>query len=129
MKPETGNLKHETGDLLAWGFKRQVSEDRPQESGNSLGTRVAEMTALLREQRVIHAEAFEQRFGWSDRQCRQIAEASHGEIISTCEGYLLTVRATAEEFKQANSRIYSQGRKMLKRALREQRVWHKQVHA
>jgi hypothetical protein len=116
-------------ELFDWGFKQQVSGDGPQESGNSLEIRAVEMKALLRDRRVIHAGEFEQRFGWSDRQCRQIAEASHGEIISTCDGYLLTVRATAEEFKQANSRIYSQGRKMLRRALREQRVWHKQVHA
>jgi hypothetical protein len=42
---------------------------------------------------------------------------------------LKKITATAEEFRQANSRIYSQGKKMLRRALREQRVWHRQVHA
>jgi hypothetical protein len=112
------------GELFDWGFRKQEAGGRPQESGNS---RVAEMTDALRDRRVIHAGEFEQRFGWSDRQCRQIAEASQGEILGTSDGYCLTIRATAEEFKQANSRIYSQGKKMLRRALREQRVWHKQA--
>jgi hypothetical protein len=115
------------GELFDWGFSRVSRTDRTDRT--DLKMRVAEMKAALRERRVVHAGEFEARFGWSDRVCRQIAAASDGEILGTSEGYCLTIRATAEEFRQANSRIYSQGKKMLRRALREQRVWHRQVHA
>jgi hypothetical protein len=114
-------------ELFDWGFKQQVSGDRPQESGNSLEIRAVEMKALLRDRRVIHAGEFLERFGWDERTCRAIAAASEGHILGTNEGYVLTERADPEEFNKANGRIYSQGRKMLRRAIQERRVRHQLV--
>ena len=86
------------------------------------------VTFLERAGGPVHARTFERRFDWSDRLCRAVAEASEGRVLSTNSGYLLTERATPEQFKQANGRIDAQGRKMLRRAIRERRVWHAAGH-
>jgi hypothetical protein len=64
-------------------------------------------------------------YGWSDRVCRAIVNASEGRIIATESGYILTVNATPEQFDEANGRIYSQAKAMLRRALKERSVRHK----
>jgi ribosomal protein S24E len=77
--------------------------------------------------RVVPVKQFKSVFGWSDRVCRSIVNESEGRIIATESGYVLTRRATPEEFNEANGRIYSQAKAMMRRALRERRVRHQQV--
>ena len=93
----------------------------------TIKTRLAMMTADLGLIRVIQARQFEAMHGWSARICRSVAEASRGAIISSNAGYVLNRNATADEFAEANSRIYKQGRKMLKRALAERRFRHNAI--
>lgn len=116
-------------ELFDWGFQNaeQKPDEGRQKTENSMELRVIEMKAVLRDRRVAHAGEFEQRFGWSDRQCRQIAAASDGGILGTNGGYVLTERATPEEFDAANGRIYSQARNMMRRAIRERRVRHQMI--
>lgn len=90
----------------------------------TLEERLAMMVYDLESMRVIQAPLFERWHGWSDRVCRSIAAFSDGVIISTNDGYILNRRATNEEFKDANGRIYSQAKNMLRRALKERRVRH-----
>lgn len=93
----------------------------------TLDERLEMMIQDLKRVRVIPAPLFFRWHGWSDRVARSVAAHSGGNIISTNQGYILNHRATNEEFKEANGRIYSQARKMLKRALRERRVRHQLV--
>ena len=130
LKPETGNRND---DLFQWGHKQAVGS-RTQDPGIkdqsvsiSMDLRLIEMMAILRDRRVIHADELKDRFGWDERTCRAIAAASGGHIISTHDGYLLTERATPEEFDAANGRIYSQAKNMLRRAIKERRVRHQLV--
>jgi len=117
------------GELFDWGFRRdaQKSEDGGQRTDSSMELKRSSMKSALLEMRVIHADRFKEMFGWSDRECRQIAAASNGEILGTSSGYCLTIRATPEEFSAANSRIYSQAKNMLRRAIRERCVRHQLV--
>jgi ribosomal protein S24E len=66
-------------------------------------------------------------FGWSDRVCRAIVNASEGRIIATESGYILTRNATPEQFSEANGRIFAQARQMLRRALKERSVRHRMI--
>ena len=95
--------------------------------GATIKTRLAMMTADLGLIRVIQARQFEQMHGWSARICRSVAAASGGSIISLGKGYVLNRNATAEEFAEANGRIYGQARQMLKRALAERRFRHNAI--
>ena len=70
-------------------------------------------------------EKFDTLYGWSRRTCRAIVTASEGRIIATESGYILTRNATPEQFDEANGRIYSQGKAMLRRALKERAVRHR----
>jgi len=119
-------MSEQTGDLLAWG-KREALGAGAVAAESTLEIRIVEMKSALRDRRVIHADEFKERFGWDERTCRAIAAASGGHIISTHDGYLLTERATPEEFDAANGRIYSQAKNMLRRAIRERRVRHQIV--
>ena len=93
----------------------------------TLEERLDMMIADLECVRVVPAHLFERWHGWSDRVCRSIAAFSDGVIISTNDGYILNHRATNEEFKDANGRIYSQAKNMLRRALKERRVRHRLI--
>jgi hypothetical protein len=123
MKPESVGPSE---DLFQWGHK-QAAASKPQELENSMELKLSSMKSALMERRVIHADDFKYMFGWDARTCRAIAAASDGHIISTHDGYLLTERATPEEFDAANGRIYSQAKNMLRRAIRERRVRHEQI--
>ena len=101
----------------------------PKHKPGTMPARVEQMVGALHFCRVRNAAWFQDRYGWSDRTCRSIAEASDGRIISSNAGYMLTERASPEEFAQANGRIYSQARKMLRRALKERRVRHELIGA
>ena len=65
--------------------------------------------------------------GWCDRTCRRLAEESEGHILSGQRGYKLTRRATPEECDRAAAWLRSQGRKMLRRSIRIQRVHHQRL--
>jgi len=130
LKRGTGNLKAETGDLLNWGKRKalETSESRGQRAdAGQMEMRLVEMKRALEQYRIVPAPWFEKQFGWSERTCRAIAEASDGQILGTSAGYCLTIQASVEEFNAANSRIYSQGKKMLRRAIRERRVRHELI--
>ena len=90
--------------------------------------RVEIMIDVLTQHRVVPVNRFNFRLGWSDRPCRAIANASEGRIIATQKGYVFSSRATNEEFQEANGRIYSQGRAMLRRALKERSARHKAIN-
>lgn len=113
-------------DLFSWGHAQANRTERTEPTGRT-DLRLNTMKSALTEMRVIPADRFSAMFGWSDRECRAIAAASGGEILGTTAGYCLTRRATPEEFNAANSRIYSQAKNMLRRAIREQRVRHQLV--
>jgi hypothetical protein len=116
------------GELFDWGFRREEKpDDRGQETESGMGLRVAEMTDALRDRRIVHAGEFFDRCGWDERTCRAIAAASDGHILGTNGGYVLTERATPEEFDAANGRIYSQAKNMMRRVIRERRVRHQLV--
>ncbi len=120
MKPETGNRKPETGDLLHWGFEKK--SPAPQGRSRSLEDKIHEMTAVLNRTRILHSDQLLTIFGWRPRTCRAVAEASKGRIISFDGGYVLNERASNSEFAQANGRIRSQGEKMINRAQLEKEV-------
>ena len=96
-------------------------------NGRAIKVRLVMMKADLGLIRRIHATQFKEMHGWSDRMCRAIAEASEGEVISTNQGYLLNRNASADEFTKANSRIFDQARKMLRRALKERSFRHNAI--
>jgi hypothetical protein len=102
-------------DLFTYRSKKTIEE------------RVLVMVGILETHRVIPVCRFKARLNWSDRTCRAIANASEGRIIATQKGYVLSVRSTQEEFNEANGRIYSQARNMMRRALKERSVRHKSI--
>lgn len=119
-------------ELFKWAHDRaagrtQPSEDKGRKTETGMEIRVIEMKALLRDRRIVHAGEFFDRCGWDERTCRAIAAASDGHILGTNGGYVLTERATPEEFSAANGRIYSQARNMLRRAIRERNVRHQLI--
>jgi hypothetical protein len=118
-------MKPETGDLLRWGFSQTQPTERTPRTDMEL--KLSSMKSALMERRVLHADDFKNMFGWDERACRSIAAASEGYIISTHDGYLLTAQADPEEFAEANGRIYSQAKNMLRRAIQERRVRHQMV--
>lgn len=122
-------MKAETGDLLAWGKRTALGAESMEQRAESarMEVRISSMKSALMEMGVIHADRFREMFGWDERTCRAIAAASEGHILGTNGGYVLTEQATPEEFDAANGRIYSQGRKMLRRAIQERRVRHQLV--
>jgi hypothetical protein len=83
------------------------------------------ISSLITYEKPVSVDYFFGLYGWSDRVCRAIVNASEGRIIATESGYILTANATPEQFDEANGRIYSQGRAMLRRALKERAVRHK----
>jgi len=93
----------------------------------TLDEKLHSMISELEVRRSIPAPYFYERFGWSDRICRAVAAHSNGLILGMDNGYILNANATNEEFKAANGRIYSQAKKMLRRALKERRVRHLQI--
>jgi hypothetical protein len=116
-------------DLFSWGSARAARTEQTErtEPTGRTDLRLEAMKSALTEMRVIPAARFTAMFGWSDRDCRAIAAASDGHILGTNAGYVLTERATPEEFSAANGRIYSQAKNMLRRAIRERKVRHQQV--
>ena len=89
--------------------------------------RVARMIAILRAvDGWCTAAHFKRTMDWSDRLCRELANQSRGWILSGNKGYLYTPHATVTDFTECNGRIYSQGKRMLQRAVEQQRVYHKQ---
>lgn len=58
------------------------------------------------------------------RKLRQIAEASEGRIISGQQGYKLAGEATPEEIGGFYRWMVSQGKRMIRRAIRARRIWH-----
>lgn len=63
--------------------------------------------------------------GVSKRVVSEIVNRSGGEVTATPEGYHLTRRCPPDLFAGGNGKIMSQGRDMVKRAIRERRVWIK----
>lgn len=55
--------------------------------------------------------------GLTDRACRQIAETSHGAVISGQAGYKLTRHATNDEIDRAEAWLLSQASHMKSRAV------------
>lgn len=129
VRGQRSDVGCQTGDLLAWGKRAELqrSDDRGQKTESGMELRVIEMKAVLRDRRIVHASEFAERFGWDERTCRAIAAASEGHILGTNGGYVLNHRATQDEFDEANGRIYSQGKKMMRRAIRERRVRHEMI--
>jgi hypothetical protein len=107
--------------------QRKVSAPTGDDSAAKIPTDLERMTVALKNTRFIHSGEFMERFGWDERKCRLIAARSKGHILGANGGYVLNSRATPEEFDDANGRIYSQGRKMLRRAIQERRVRHQLV--
>ena len=70
------------------------------------------------------AEIIMARFKWTERFCRKLASISEGQIMSGNKGYILTKHCSPEDFAQCNGRLRSQARKMLRRAIQQQRVYH-----
>ena len=125
-------------DLFSWGKRLAAISENPGQvavlNANQIGKthalkqhRVQQMVGELERVRILHWEHFRERFGWSDRVCRDVASFSEGVIISFSGGYVLNRRATDAEFGEANGRIRSQGEKMLARADREMAVRHRLV--
>ena len=75
----------------------------------------------------VTARQIRSELGLHDRVCRELAEESEGQILSGQEGYKLTRLATPEECDRAAAWLKSQGRKMLRRAIRIQRVHHQRL--
>lgn len=93
---------------------------------SGIADKLAKMESFLHGSYIaIPVENFKRIYGWSDRVCRAIVNASEGRIIATESGYILTRNATPEQFDNANRRIYSQGKELLKRALKERAVRHR----
>ena len=82
-------------DLFSWGKRLAVlSRDPTPASGHPSGggelsrkharkqRRVVQMIAELERVRALHWQYFKNRFGWSDRICREVASFSNGMIIS-----------------------------------------------
>lgn len=107
--------------LFQWGNSRKTAK-RPSRRTERLERFLRLMTAELERVRVLHWEHFRERFGWSDRVCRDVASFSKGRIVSFSGGYVLNKNASDEEFAEANGRIRSQGEKMLARADQEAAV-------
>ena len=62
--------------------------------------------------------------GMSERVARDWAEASDGLVISGNKGYCLLCLATADEVKESAARLISQGKRMVKRGIRQLRRMH-----
>ena len=57
--------------------------------------------------------------GLSDRELRAEAEAAGGEIVSGNRGYCLLSECSLEELTHAANRLISQGKKMIRRGIRQ----------
>lgn len=66
--------------------------------------------------------------GLDDRELRIIAEHHEGEFITGNGGYKLAALATAEEIAACADRLLSQGKKMIRRAIRIRRAAHERLH-
>ncbi|MDD3276978.1 MAG: hypothetical protein PHP93_08020 [Kiritimatiellales bacterium] len=111
--------------LFQWGRATAVAGGNAKSSGRKsdrLACMLRKMIFELERVRVLHWQYFHERFGWSDRTCRDVANFSDGYIISFSGGYVLNIKAKPEEFAEGNGRIRSQGEKMIHRADREQQV-------
>ena len=69
---------------------------------------VIQMRLRLQSKRLMFAEEFKALQGWSKRKCRDTANHSGGHIISGNFGYVLTTRATPEEYAEYVRRNDSQ---------------------
>ena len=120
----TADCRLPNEDLFQRAKRLAISPKQKSRSRRSdrLEKQLRQMTGELEKNRVLHWEYFRDRFGWSDRTCRDVANFSEGHIISFSGGYVLNKNAQPEEFAEANGRIRSQGEKMLTRADRELRV-------
>lgn len=83
---------------------------------------VAPLLAYLSGKGWVKARSMADR--WSDRQLRELAHASQGQIIGGNRGYRLTLEASAEELNEATGRLRSQIRDMGQRVLEIERVYH-----
>jgi len=98
------------------------------QDSKTLKARRAQMIDNLKLCRVIPVLHFKIANDWSPRICRAVAQSSNGRIIATEKGYILNERATNEEFREANGRIFSQGTKMVERAVKERALRHKLIN-
>lgn len=68
--------------------------------------------------------------GLSDRQIRQISESAHGMIVSGpgSPGYCHLDHCPTEKLSHIAETLLSQGRIMIRRALRTRRLAHARIH-
>ena len=86
--------------------------------------RLVILKARLRDSGWVTARQLKCQLGLSDRDCRALAEASEGEIISGQKGYKLTEQSTPEETKYSSAWLISQGQKMIRRGIAIRRCAH-----
>lgn len=67
--------------------------------------------------------------GYDERRARALAEHSAGRVLSGQQGYRLNdAGATAEDVRHSAAWKLAQGKKMIRRALAEQRHHHRLLH-
>ena len=68
--------------------------------------------------------------GFKDRKVRQLAEHSAGRIVSGpgCPGYRHFDHCTVDELAHVAKQLRSQGRAMIARSIRLQRLAHQRLH-
>lgn len=89
----------------------------------------AELRRILRERPAwLSARDLAKLTGWSDRQIRQLANASDGWIISGQAGYKHVLNATQEEVHHSSAWLISQGKQMIRRGLDQRRRAHSLIH-
>ena len=68
--------------------------------------------------------------GFNERKVRQLAEQSDNRIVSGpgCPGYRHFRHCTCEEITRAADKLLSQGRRMMRRAIRLKNLAHQAIH-
>lgn len=86
---------------------------------------VAAFVQFLRGEGWKKAAEIAAETGWTDRQCRLLAAASRGHVISGQKGYKLTLECTPLEFAHFEGFFGSQIREMTNRMKDAGRVYHR----
>lgn len=80
-----------------------------------IGTPLEMMRARLQMSGRVFARELERLFKWDDRMCREIANASRGEIISGNWGYALNRETEEAEYQKSRHRLRGMALDMLRR--------------
>jgi len=62
-----------------------------------------------------------------DRAIRAEAEASAGEVVSGNRGYCLLTECSVEDLTHSANRLISQGKKMIRRGIRQLHAAHQKL--